>query len=189
MKTLITILLSTACITVMAQKSSKSSLSETIQDDGKTLSVKITGDVNGRTVNYSNKFNVKGMSSAEKDALTKRITDSLGIKSSHQPSTPTPPATNSRRVYAFTAPDAPDAPAAPKAPRTKIYEHRDIKSSINDDGETMYLKFKGTVNDKPVKYERILDVKGKSAKEKNDLIKGITDSLGISEKVKIYLGN
>ena len=185
MKALITILLSTACLSAMAQKNSKDNLSESIHDDGKTMSVKITGDVNGRSVNYSNNFNVKGMSTAQKDALTQHIADSLGIKSSHRPTPPTPPTTD-RRVYAFTAPDA---SAAPKAPGTKIYEHRDIKSSINDDGETMYLKFKGTVGDKPVKYERILDVKGKSAKEKNDLIKGITDSLGISEKVKIYLGN
>ncbi|MDT3401661.1 hypothetical protein [Mucilaginibacter terrae] len=188
MKTLITILFSTVCLTAMAQKSSKESLSESVHDDGKTMSVKISGDVNGRSVNYSNKFNVKGMSTAEKDALTKRITDSLGIKSSHQPTPttpPTPPATN-RTVYAFSAPDAPDAP---KTRGTKIYEHRDIKSSINDDGESMYIKFKGTLNDKPVKFERILDVKGKSAKEKNDMIKSITDSLGISEKVKIYLGN
>ncbi|MVN91867.1 hypothetical protein [Mucilaginibacter aquatilis] len=181
MKALFTLLSLSVCLTAAAQKNSKHDLMESIHDDGKIMHVEISGDVNGKAVNYNKKFDIKGLSTAEKDALTQRIADSLGIKSSHKPVKPIAPNGNGY----YTQPPVPPAPPTP--PNALHIRTRDIKSSINDDGDTMYLKFNGTYNDKPVKYERIFDVKGKTAQEKNDLIKSITDSLGISNQVKIHL--
>ncbi len=73
---LITILTSLS-LTAFAQQSRTETLSSSVNDDGKTYSIKIDGDMNGRAVHYDRTFTVKGMSSTQKDALRERIMDSL----------------------------------------------------------------------------------------------------------------
>ena len=60
-----------------AQRSSTEVINSSVNDDGKTYSIRIDGDINGKAVHYNRIFNVKGMSSAQKDALKERIMDSL----------------------------------------------------------------------------------------------------------------
>ena len=77
MKILLTSLLLSVGAYAVAQQSRTETLSSTINDDGKTYAIKIDGDMNGRTVHYDRTFTVKGLSSAQKDALKDRIMDSL----------------------------------------------------------------------------------------------------------------
>jgi len=77
MKLLITSLLLSIGACAVAQQSQTETLSSSVNDDGKTYSIKIEGDMNGRTVHYDRTFTVKGMSAAQKDALKERIMDSL----------------------------------------------------------------------------------------------------------------
>ncbi|UHG92169.1 hypothetical protein [Spirosoma oryzicola] len=77
MKAILTFLLLGAGFGALAQSSS--TLSTTINDDEKTLSIQIEGDRNGRTINYDRKFDVRKLNAAEKDALKNRVLDSLGV--------------------------------------------------------------------------------------------------------------
>ncbi len=77
MKGLLTSFLFCIGACAMAQQSQTETISSSVNDDGKTYSIKIDGDMNGRTVHYDRTFPVKGLSSAQKDALKERIMDSL----------------------------------------------------------------------------------------------------------------
>ncbi len=57
-------------------------LSTGVYDDNGTMQVEVKGYQAQKYFNYSRKFNVKGMSAAQKDAIVKRIIDSLGVSSS-----------------------------------------------------------------------------------------------------------
>ncbi|QJW91470.1 hypothetical protein HNV11_19840 [Spirosoma taeanense] len=63
----------------LAQKSTHSSLNTSINEDGKTMSIRAEGQRNGRVINYDRTFDVTRLSNAERDALKKRVLDSLGI--------------------------------------------------------------------------------------------------------------
>jgi hypothetical protein len=55
------------------------SVSKSVNDDDKTLSVKIHYVADDKKVDYENSFNVEGWTKAQKEALVRRITDSLGV--------------------------------------------------------------------------------------------------------------
>ncbi len=75
-------------LTTFAQKSVHSNLNTSINDDGKTYSIRIDGDRDGKAVRFSRTFDVAGMSREQKEAMKNRILDSLGL--SEAPLTPAP---------------------------------------------------------------------------------------------------
>ncbi|NEU69258.1 hypothetical protein [Spirosoma agri] len=77
MKSILTFLLLGAGFGALAQSSS--SLSTVINDDDKTMSILIEGDRNGQAIKYNQKFDVRKLSAADKDALKSRVLDSLGV--------------------------------------------------------------------------------------------------------------
>lgn len=77
MKGLLTSLLLSIGACAVAQQSRTETISTSVNDDGKTYSIKVEGDMNGRAVHYDRTFSVRGMTSAQKDALNQRIMDSL----------------------------------------------------------------------------------------------------------------
>lgn len=60
-----------------------------ISDDDKTMSIRVEGVFKGRDIDYDQAFNVTGMTGREKEALKRRILDSLGV--GEPPSPPRPP--------------------------------------------------------------------------------------------------
>lgn len=94
MKKALIILLSAFSLSAAAQtkshtETSHSDIKKSIKDDGKTLSININGFKNEQQFHYNQKFKVEGMSKSQKDALVKRITDSLGVpQPPPAPSTP-----------------------------------------------------------------------------------------------------
>lgn len=89
MKTILTSLLLSLCISAMAQQSRSAFTHTSINDDDKTLSIQVDGTVDGKEISYNRRFNVRGMSSDQKDALKARVFDSLGI--GEPPKPPRPP--------------------------------------------------------------------------------------------------
>jgi hypothetical protein len=90
MKLLLTSLFLVASLSAMAQRSTTSRTHTSIDDDDRTMKIKIEGTVNGREVSYNRRFNVEGMKGTEKEALKNRVFDSLGI--SEPPKAPLAPA-------------------------------------------------------------------------------------------------
>lgn len=92
MKTLLTLVLLNVGVVATAQTARQSTTHTQINDDGKTLSVRVEGQVDGRAIDYQHTFNVARLNDAAKDALKHRIFDSLGIGEPPKPPLPpTPP--------------------------------------------------------------------------------------------------
>jgi len=170
MKLLTTMLLSGCCLIASAQKRTHNNLSQHIHDDGKTMSIAIKGDSEGHTIDYNRTFSVSSMSKTEKDALTKHITDSLGIGSIQHPTKHQPPV---------------GPPPTPTPVSNRNHDTQHVNSDIDDDGKTLHVKLSGTQNNRPFSYDHTFKVQGMTAKEKNALVKHITDSLGVTKNVQL----
>jgi len=79
----------------------QTNLMSQINDDGKTLSILIKGEKNGKPVEQTHSFNVVGMSNAQKDALKNRVLDSLGLGDRLVPPSPSMP-NEGQPVITFT---------------------------------------------------------------------------------------
>lgn len=77
MKLLLVPFLFSVGFAAMAQRSTPETISLRITDTGKTYSISIEGNMNGRPIYYDRTFNVRGMLTGQKDALKDRIMDSL----------------------------------------------------------------------------------------------------------------
>lgn len=98
MKILLTSLLLSLCISAMGQQSRSACTHTSINDDAKTLSIRVEGTVDGKQLSYNRRFNVQGMSSTQKDALKASVLDSLGVGESPKPPKP-PKAPKPSRLY------------------------------------------------------------------------------------------
>ena len=87
MKSFPACLLLLTSFTALAQISEHANLNTEINDDGKTYSIRIDGDRNGKAIHYNRTFSVAGMSTEQKESLKNRVLDSLGLGE-----TPPPPA-------------------------------------------------------------------------------------------------
>jgi len=54
-----------------------------------------------------------------------------------------------------------------------------LNQDINDNGKNLSIKIKGTINEKPIDYNRTFDVTGMTKEQKDELKRRIYDSLGL----------
>ena len=92
MKTILTILFTVISLSAFSQtrletsETHKTSM-QTVDDD-KVFSVKYVGEKNGKSFNYSVKYDVSGMSKSQRDSIKTKVYKDLGID---KPTEPTPP--------------------------------------------------------------------------------------------------
>ncbi|AYQ34885.1 hypothetical protein [Runella sp. SP2] len=60
-----------------------------------------------------------------------------------------------------------------------VAQHRSISSSIDDNGQTMSIRVKGTIDGRAIQYDRTFDVAHLSKTERKELRDHVLDSLGI----------
>ncbi len=145
-------------------------ISESIHEDGSELKIDISGKNNGRNLDYHRSFNVKGMSKAQKDAIIKKVTDSLGLAPHTEPGRP----------------QVPQPPAPPASVTSTKSSSTHLDSDIHDDGKTMQVRISGNKGKGTFSYSKNFNVKGMSKADKDALIKHITDSLGVSDRVNTH---
>jgi phenylpyruvate tautomerase PptA (4-oxalocrotonate tautomerase family) len=157
MKIIATIVLSACSLMALAQHKTQQSLHQDIDDDGKTLTINISGTTGGKAIQYYKQFNVAGMSKQVKEAMINRITDSLGVNRHNNPNVP---------------PTVP-APVGARSVTSSVH------SSVHEHNDTMVVTITGTRNNAPLNYNRNFNVKGLSKQQKNAMVRHVTDSLGI----------
>lgn len=95
MKTLIALIclgVGTSAIAQQSETSAYRQLSRSINDDGKTLVIQLSGErVDGQKIYYDRTFNVTDLSAEQRDALKNRVLDSLGVNMPDPPKPPSPP--------------------------------------------------------------------------------------------------
>ncbi|WP_031525983.1 hypothetical protein [Dyadobacter crusticola] len=111
MKKILTILL--ACTSTFALAQKKCHLSRSIDDDGKTMSIRVTGTIDGREINFSRSFDVAELSRAERVELRDKVIESLGSGKMNIPEPPKP-------VVAVAPVPAPPPPV-PYSPEEPVF--------------------------------------------------------------------
>jgi hypothetical protein len=182
MKKLLTILLAGVSMLAVAQK--KVNLSRSIDDDGKTMTIRVSGTIDGKEIDYDRSFDVASMSQDERSALRDKVLDSLGAGQMVVPEPPTAP----------TPPDR-ELPAPPKPMEPVIYSASDAKAQIwvsdnenektstipGDNGYTkqvrfnpasgeLFLKYKFIKKNEEFIYEKTVNAADKSEEDRQDII-------------------
>lgn len=188
MKLIATLFLLTAGLTVSAQHSN---ISKEVNDDGTTLSIRIDAGQDGHSWHYKRDFDVSGMNSEKKRDLEIRIVDSLGIahrvRAPRAPRQPIP-ARAPRRVTPTTENDCDAVAQASSGGYTRPVAMASTDSrmpytkSVEEDLQTgrMRMRYEFNRDGVPHTYERTVEGRGKSEREKQRIIDETEKELGLS---------
>jgi hypothetical protein len=88
---LFALLVCTGGVFAQKTKSTRSSLSTSISDDDKEMSISVKGTINGKYVDFDRTYDVSNLSEKEKNKLKRSVGDSLGVNLNHAPLAPLPP--------------------------------------------------------------------------------------------------
>jgi len=190
MKSLLVIIAGFLSLTVIAQKKNVS-INHTINDDGKTLSIKIKGTINDKPVDYSRTFDVSGMTKEQRDAIKRNVYDSLGLADPVAPRAPLKPHTP-LAPQVLIEPVAPLEPIAPatapivssKTQYTETYaiggDHPYTKEiKYNPKTGLLYMKYRFIKNGEETTEEKSVDAKDKSKEERDQIIKKYEKEIGL----------
>ena len=190
MKSLLVIIAGFLSLTVIAQKKNVS-INHTINDDGKTLSIKIKGTINDKPVDYSRTFDVSGMTKEQRNAIKRNVYDSLGLADPVAPRAPLKPHTP-LAPQVLIEPVAPLEPIAPatapivssKTQYTETYaiggDHPYTKEiKYNPKTGLLYMKYRFIKNGEETTEEKSVDAKDKSKEERDQIIKKYEKEIGM----------
>jgi len=193
MQTVLVIIATCLASATFAQKNND--FHQNISDDGKKLSIKINATKDGKSINYNRTFDVSGMNQSQREALTHRVFDSLGIDVPVAPVPPIPPVEPAAPLAPFP-PIEPVAPVAPvefntdvavvssKDQYTESYivggNHPYTKEiKYNPSSGILYMKYRFVKKGEQVTYEKSVDAKNKSQEEKQNIITKYESEIGL----------
>ncbi|QHV94493.1 hypothetical protein [Spirosoma endbachense] len=198
MKTLVTSLFALTASLALAQQ--KNSISRSINDDGKTLSIRVNGTMDGKPIDYDRTFDVSRLNRDERNALREHILDSLNVGMPEPPKRPIAP----RAALAPREPRAPTPPTPPE-PMTIISSDQSIVSVSSGDNQAvavggknpytkevkynsesgqLFLRYRFKKDGEEFTYERKVDAHDKSQQERQQIIDGIEKEIGVPKNSK-----
>ena len=190
MKSLLVIIAGFLSLTVIAQKKN-ASINHTINDDGKTLSIKIKGTINDKPVDYSRTFDVSGMTKEQRDAIKRNVYDSLGLADPVAPRAPLKPHTP-LAPQVVIEPVAPLQPITPVTPPVVISKSQYAETYIiggdhpytkeikyNPRTGMLNMKYRFIKNGEETTVEKSVDAKDKSKEERDQIIKKYEKEIGM----------
>lgn len=206
MKTLFVV--AAVCMSSIAIAQKSSSISQRVNDDGKEMSIKINGTVDGKKIDYNRKFDITRLSDEEKDALMHRVYDSLGVPFPVAPIVPLPPSPPAIPAVPV-APSAASVSLAPAPPAVELIAPvsaapgAPVVSAVSEFSETyavggdnpftkeikyspqsgiLYMKYRFTKDGEEVTYEKSVEAKNKSKEERANIVKKYETEIGLSRK-------
>ncbi len=193
MKTIAVLPLTFICSLAVAQHRS---ISSSTNDNGKTMSIRIHGTIDGRNIDFDRTYNVAHLSKTERTELRAHILDSLGLDMPTPPIPPTPP----------VPPTPPIPPTPPVPPFESTGSHRsstesthshtqktsstaadelfDKEVKYNAEFGQLFVHYRFIKNGEEVLYERTLNAPNKSAAERQRIVEGIEKELDLPAKKK-----
>lgn len=186
MKKFLTIFLAGVSTLAIAQK--RVNLNRSIDDDGKTLSIRVQGTVNGKAVDFDKTFDVADLDKEERAELREKILDSIGAGNINE----IQKAPRSRKGGSVSV--APDVPAPPSEP-VVAYMPNDMNPNstwsedaseqtekkdaalpftklvkFNSESGELFLKYSFTKENDEFIYEKTVNAAGKSEEERQRII-------------------
>jgi len=191
MKSLFLVVAGFLSLSAFAQKKNVS-ITHSINDDGKTLSITIKGTADGKPIDYSRTFDVSNMNKEERNALKERVYDSLGLPSPVAPVAPLAPHAPMapRTSITLAAPATPAEPGPPVVSSRSQYSEsyaiggdhpytKEIK--YNPATGLLHMKYHFIKNGEEVTMEKSVDAKDKSREERNEMIKKYEREIGVAQ--------
>lgn len=129
MKKILTILLAGVSTLAIAQK--RAYLSRSIDDDGKKLSIKVSGTLDGKEVDINKTFDVEGMSQEEREGLRDKVLSSIAEGNLELPA-PKGVCKESVAVVSPSPKRKPKPPVPPAAPAPEVAEWSEAKPSADE---------------------------------------------------------
>jgi hypothetical protein len=172
------------CISFSVTAQKNISVDNSINDDGKQLSIKIKGTINGKVVDFNRTFDVSGMDKEQKNALKERVYDSLGLPLPIAPRAPEAPVAP-HAVVELVAPAEPGTPViTSKSQYAESYivggNHPFTKEiTYNPKTGLLYMKYRFLKNAEEITVEKSVDAKGKSKEERDEIIKKYEKEIGV----------
>jgi hypothetical protein len=176
------------------------SISSSTNDDGKTMSIRIHGTIDGKTIDFDRTYDVANLSKTERKELRAHILDSLGLDMPVPPTPPTPPTP----PVPPTPPTPPTPPVPPVPPIESSDSYRVSSQSTHKHTQTitgndqlfdkevkysaesgqLFVHYRYIKNGEEVLYERTLNALNKSAAERQRIVEGIEKELDLPAKKK-----
>jgi hypothetical protein len=196
MKKLLTILLAGVSTLAIAQK--RNHLSRSIDDDGKTLSIRVTGTIDGKEINFDKTFNVEELSKEERMALRDKVLDSIEAGNLNLPEPPKPrsapkpePGMGTMKASSepvmYSSNDVDPDELTHQNSGGVLTESADPKGFTKhvryspDSGE-MFIKYRFMKNNEEYIYEKTVDVSEKSERERQLIIEKFENEIELPGK-------
>ncbi|MGV3601925.1 MAG: hypothetical protein ACO1N1_12010 [Dyadobacter fermentans] len=202
MRKILTILLAGVSTLAIAQK--RAYLSRSIDDDGKKLSIKVSGVLDGKEVDVNKTFDVDGMSQEDREALRERVLSSIAEGNLDLPA----PKGMSRESVATVTPKPPVPPVAPEPsedePETMAFSSNEVNAEMISSGKgfikdpvskdpkgfskhvrynsetgEMFIKYKFMKDGDEYIYEKTVNAAEKSEKERLKIIRNFESEMGL----------
>jgi hypothetical protein len=198
MKKFLTIFLAGVSTLAIAQK--RVNLSRSIDDDGKTLSIRVQGTVDGKEVDFDKTFDVEDMDKEELAAFREEILDSIEAGNMDIQKTQRPPKVGGASKAVPDAPTPPSAPVVAYVPNDMSPNAtwsadmdapaiaKDVSLSFtklikyNSESGELFLKYSFTKNNEEFIYEKTVNAAGKSENERQRIIENFENEIELPER-------
>jgi len=207
MKKILTILLAGVSTLAIAQK--RAYLSRSIDDDGKKLSIKVSGTLDGKEVDVDKTFDVEGMSQEDREALRDKVLSSIAEGNLELPA-PKGVCKESVAVAARQRKSKPVPPVAPASeasadePETMAFSSNEVNAEMVSSGKgfikepaskypkdfskhvrynsetgEMFIKYRFMKDGDEYIYEKTVNAAEKSEKERQRIIQNFESEMGL----------
>lgn len=156
------------------------SVNKSIEDDGKSMSIHISGSIDGQTITYDHTFDLSFLDKSERMALKEKVLDSLDLSFPPAPKSPiaplfeevSEPVISKSKSKVIEKTEHTETVCDKKQPFSKQIKY-------NAEGQ-MYMHYQFVKNGEDFEYERTLNANGKSEKERQQIIAETEQEIGFS---------
>lgn len=158
------------------------SVSKSVEDDGKSMSIHISGTIDGQTIKYDHTFDLSLLDKSERMALKEKVLDSLDLSFPPVPKSPVAPLFDNEEPAISKTMAEKRITEKAENKETKISDKKQpFSKQIKYDTEgQMYMHYQFVKNGEDFEYERTLNASGKSEKERQSIITETEQEIGFS---------
>jgi hypothetical protein len=200
MKKILTILLAGVSTMAIAQK--RAYLSRSVDDDGKKLSIKVSGTIDGKDIDVSKSFDVEGMSNEDREALREQVLSSIAEGNLDLPGPKVP-----CKVSVSVDLSKPPVPPAPDSPEPMAFSSNEVNAEMISSGKgfikepvsndpkgfskqvrynsetgEMFIKYRFMKNGEEYIYEKTVNAADKSEKQRSQIVEKFESEIELPGK-------
>lgn len=179
MKLILSVIAALFSLGLYAQKNI--SIHQNIDDNGGQLSIKVKGTINGNPVDYDRSFDVTGLSKEQRDAIKRKVYDSLGLA---DPTVPMKPLKLLKPVSPAPVVEA-NSTNPSKGEYSQLYtvggDHPYTKEiRYNFKTGLLFMKYRFIKNGEEVTVEKSIDAKDSTKEEREQIIRKYEKEIGVA---------